>query len=470
MEIKSKESKQTLQTAVENNNRAIPTYSNAYDQWYHEFYATRAMIEYQQCIDEGLDVEAYKEVFAAVEKLPNDDIKKKFGDVLYEIVASAKPRADYKYVEPSTLAEIKALRVPYKTFKYDGGALDNKILGAWMGRVCGCLLGKPVECIKYKELTSVLKETGNYPMHRYIYKTDIDKIDTSKYYFRLKGQQYADTVDRMPSDDDTNYVVLANIIIEKYGNDFTPLNVSQAWMDYQRKNSYCTAERMAYCNFIRGYEPPASAVYQNPYREWIGAQIRTDYYGYINPGNPELAAEMAWRDASISHVKNGIYGAMFVSAMLAVAAVTENMEDIILSGLAQIPSTSRLYEEIMSVVDGYRSGVSQEECFRIIRSKYNEYSDHGMVHTISNAMIVAASLLYGGGDYGKSICMSVETAFDTDCNGATVGSIIGMAKGIEGVPEYWTKPVNDTLDSAVFGVGTVKISDMAKKTMNHIIK
>jgi ADP-ribosylglycohydrolase len=83
-------------------------------------------------------------------------------------------------------------------------------------------------------------------------------------------------------------------------------------------------------------------------------------------------------------------------------------------------------------------------------------------------MIVAASLLYGGSDYGKSICMAVETGFDTDCNGATVGSILGMANGIESIPEYWTKPINDTLHTSIFGVDTVKISDRVKVTMGHI--
>ena len=83
-------------------------------------------------------------------------------------------------------------------------------------------------------------------------------------------------------------------------------------------------------------------------------------------------------------------------------------------------------------------------------------------------MIVVASLLYGNGDYGKSICMSVETGFDTDCNGATVGSILGMANGIGSIPEYWTKPLNDTLHTTIFGVNTVKISDRIEKTLEHI--
>jgi hypothetical protein len=66
--------------------------------------------------------------------------------------------------------------------------------------------------------------------------------------------------------------------------------------------------------------------------------------------------------------------------------------------------------------------------------------------------------------------MAVETGFDTDCNGATVGSVIGMAKGKGAIGKEWTKPINDTLYTTIFGVGKVKISDCVEKTMGHLIK
>jgi ADP-ribosylglycohydrolase len=209
-------------------------------------------------------------------------------------------------------------------------------------------------------------------------------------------------------------------------------------------------------------------VYQNAYREWIGAQIRGDYFGYINPGNPQLAAEMAWRDGCISHVKNGIYGEMFIAAMLAVAAVNDNIRDILLGGLAQIPHTSRLYEAVMQVLTGFENGISQDDCFRAIHKQFDEHTSHGWCHTIPNAMIVAATLLYGGGDYSKSICMAVQAAFDTDCNAATVGSILGMAYGSGIIDEYWRKPIGGTIHTSIFGVGTVKITDRVKMTLKHI--
>ena len=85
-------------------------------------------------------------------------------------------------------------------------------------------------------------------------------------------------------------------------------------------------------------------------------------------------------------------------------------------------------------------------------------------------MIVVAALLYGNGDFAKSICMAVEAAFDTDCNGATVGSILGMANGIGSIPEYWQAPLNNKLHTTIFGVGTVNITDCVKHTMEHIEK
>lgn len=434
-----------------------------------EFYPTDAYLEYVQSVEEGLDIAEYKELFEAVDKLPKGEIKNDLGDVLYKIVSEAKIREDYEFDEPSELEEIKALRKPYPlSSQLDKAALSDKIHGAWLGRVCGCLLGKTVEGIRTNELIPFLKETGNYPMHRYILRSDVTDEMIEKYKFGFAHTVYADTVNAMPPDDDTNYPVLAQVICEKYGRDFTPYDVSRAWMDYQPKNAYFTAERVAFRNFVAGFTPPDSATYKNTYREWIGAQIRGDYWGYINPGDPELAAEMAWRDASISHIKNGIYGEMFASAMLAAAAVTSNIEDIILAGLAQIPSTSRLHKAVMTILEKFKSATPYGEIFDYIHSCYDEHTGHGWCHTISNAMIVAAALLYGNGDYGKSICMAVETGFDTDCNGATVGSVLGMANGTAAIPVCWSDPVNDTLETSIFGVGTVKISEIAEKTLTHL--
>lgn len=437
-----------------------------------EYYPADAETEYRQCCDEGLEAEPYKELFAGIQAMPRGEVQKKFGDALFGLVCSLKTREDYKYNEPSDLEGIKSLRKAYPlSVKPQKEGDYDKVYGAWMGRICGCMHGKPVEGVRTNVLIPFLKETNNYPLTRYIYRSDLTDEICEKYsVFLFKRKVYADEINHMPWDDDTNYVVLNQSIIEKYGKNFTAEDVAKSWLEYQKKDAYCTAERVAFRNFVNGYKPPYSATYKNPYREWIGAQIRADYYGYIFPGDPEKASEAAFKDASVSHVKNGIYGEMFVAAALAVAACTDNTTDIIKCALSYVPATSRFYEEVSSVVEKYENGATKDEVFAYIHDCYDEYSGHGWCHTNPNAMIVVASLLYGNGDYGKSICLAVETGFDTDCNGATVGSIFGMAHGIKAIPEYWTKPINDTLETLVFGVGTVKVSDRVRLTLEHIKK
>lgn len=428
-------------------------------------YYNGLLTEYRQSYEEGLDIEKHRPLFEAVSKMDNSEFKAEMADVLYRMLESAEMRTDYPYDEPSDLDGIKARRRPHTFEKkeiVDESALYEKILGAWYGRICGCILGKPAEGTRSRELTQFLKDADNFPMHRYICRPDI------KYKSTIRTSCLADEMKFAPWDDDTNYVVLAQILIEKYGRDFTPRNVMELWVERQPMPSYYTAEKVALLNFTRGYLPPYSAMYQNPYREWIGAQIRGDYFGYISPGDPEKAAEMAWKDASISHVKNGIYGEMFVSAMLACAAVTDNVRDVILGGLAEIPATSRLYESVMRLLKRYDEGISKEEAFSDIHQVWDDYDAHDWCHTISNALIVVASLLYGEGDYGRSICMAVETGFDTDCNGATVGSVLGMMLGEKGISDYWKSPTHGILDTTIAGAEKSEIAVLAQKTMKHV--
>ena len=119
----------------------------------------------------------------------------------------------------------------------------------------------------------------------------------------------------------------------------------------------------------------------------------------------------------------------------------------------------------MGVMKGFENGVTQKDCFADIHNRYDEYSGHGWCHTISNAMIVAASLLYGKGDYGKSICLANETGFDTDCNGATVGSIVGAIAGYKNFGGTLAAQLNDRVRPDVFGFRDTSMRELAERTL-----
>lgn len=439
-----------------------------------ECYAQDLHNDYMQFLDEGRDVSDIGDIVQAVSEYRNGLCKKQLADVLFSYMYGAPQREDYTYKEPDDLHEIRMLRTDKQFLPFapmpDKAVLKDKIKAAWRGRVSGCLLGVPVECIHTNELWELLKRSDNYPMHRYITSKDVADpyYESFTYSLRRPFQKWGDSLNGcFPGDDDINFTVGVSTIIERYGLRFTSVDVCRWWKEHHTLNAVATAEKVALRNMIAGYQPPETALYQNPFREWIGAQIRADYYGYINPGDPEMAAEMAWRDARVSHVKNGIYGAMFVAAMLAGAFLLEDPMDVVQCGLSQIPTTSRLYERIQNVCTSYNNGMRAEEFAKDFYKRYDEYRQHDAIHTISNAEIVAACLLYGERDFTKSICMAVQFGFDTDCNGATVGSIVGMMLGTSGIGAEWTDPWNDRVEPW-FKYHTVSTEEMASLAMKHI--
>jgi hypothetical protein len=115
-------------------------------------------------------------------------------------------------------------------------------------------------------------------------------------------------------------------------------------------------------------------------------------------------------------------GEMWAAAMLASAPFVKNAREAIKAGLEEIPEKSRLTEAIHDVIGWCDEGIDFEAAIRRVHERWDETWGHHWCHTISNAQIVAIGLLWGEEDFEKSICRAVQACFDTDCNGATVGS------------------------------------------------
>ena len=258
-----------------------------------------------------------------------------------------------------------------------------------------------------------------------------------------------------------DYPILGLLALEDNGADLTSRNMANTWLNRMPFNFLYTAESAAYRNFVNRVWPPESATWRNPFREWIGAQIRADIFGYVAPGWPERAAELAFRDASISHVKNGIYGEMLMAAMLAASFVTSDVEEIVRIGLSEIPANCRLAEAVHDTVGWCQELSDWESVWDRIFEKYGHY--HG-VHTINNAALVVMGLFFGANDYEQGIVVTVRGGWDTDCTGATVGSILGAKFGADALPEKWIGVLSDRLMSVVRDCNDNRISELAERT------
>jgi len=435
--------------------------------------------EITQRREEGCCVEGFSEKW---ESAGEDEVKLMS---VYNELISLPISKDFPFDEPSELEEIRAARPngPRKSaVDLSEDKLRDKFYGAWLGRSCGCALGKPVECWPYmagldgrpgwKNVQLWFQGADAWPIQNYT-PSESQAKDEFGLSVLKDSKSLLEKISFMETDDDIRYTVLGLKILEDKGLEWDSWDVGKLWHDNLPYRSVCTAETQAYLNFSMvtshcnatkdAWKEKLNWVrtYLNPYREWIGAQIRVDAYGYGAAGNPELAAELAWRDASFSHIKNGIYGAMFMSAVISAAFVEKDIDKLVEIGLSEIPKNCRLSHDIKKAVEIAKQASHQVE---LVDTIYEAFKQYNPVHTNNNAALCVASLIFARGDFEKAITTAVLGGWDTDCNGATVGSIMGAMLGAAQIPEKWTKPLNDTLYSEIIGFHPIAISECAERS------
>lgn len=387
----------------------------------------------------------------------------------WQQIANLPPPTDWLYAEPTELALIQQTLEPSQPLPTVAEtAVLPKIHGGLLGRCAGMMLGKPLEGTwPAAQIWRYLKLARAYPLRDYVpllqpFPTGFPLPEWSRWHDTTRGN-----IVRVVQDDDVEYTLAATLILQQHGFGFTSAAVGQFWLDNFAYGRVFTAERVVYRHLINGVAAETAAALRNPYREWIGAQIRADAYGYACPGQPRQAAALAHKDAALSHTRNGIYGAMWVAAMIAAAFVLDEPEAIVRAGLAEIPPRSRLHEALMDVIGWAKQAAAWEDTFEQVRQKYGRIyrvaEGANWVHTIPNACLVALGLLHGAGDFSVSVGTAVMGGWDTDCNGATVGSVLGVMLGADNIPPHWTTPLNNEIESYIPGQNGRSITDLAQK-------
>lgn len=261
------------------------------------------------------------------------------------------------------------------------------------------------------------------------------------------------------ADDDANGPIffMRALVDDAVDRELTARDVARAWLNYAREGVGMfwwggvgvSTEHTAYANLRKGIEPPASgsiAVNGEILAEQIGGQIFVDVWGLLWPGDMEKAALYAERAASVSHDRNGLYGARFIAACIAKAFEADSVDEVVESALGVIPADS-LYARVVRAVMDFRERHPHDwrACRRYLEAEWGYDKYGGVCHIIPNAGVCVLALLYGGGDFARTVEIATMCGWDTDCNAGNVGTIAGVLGGLAGIPEHYRRPVNDCI-------------------------
>jgi ADP-ribosylglycohydrolase len=368
--------------------------------------------------------------------------------------------SEQSYFELNSLEEIKKARPQgsKRLTKKIPADFQDRLAGALLARISGCLLGAIMEALPVQEMQDWADKTGDqFPPVDYWSKAP--GVPGTLRYNMSTIEEYTRTeIKYVPVDDDIIYTLLGLLIMEDYGSDFTVEDVGKAWIKYLPYA--CTAEEIALNNLNAGVAASKVGELNNPYTELIGADIRSDPWAYVAPGWPEKAAELAWRDATISHRKNGIYSEMYFSAVQSAAFVVDDAMEALEIGLTEIPKDCELAYAVKWAMLERKNIHTYLEARKAVDEKFPGMAIN---HAINNTCLTIFGLSIGGKDVSKVISETVAMGLDNDCTAATAGSIIGAIVGKKGISKHWYQSFNNTIKSYLIDRKEFKIDDVLKR-------
>ncbi|MGI6768576.1 MAG: ADP-ribosylglycohydrolase family protein [Bacilli bacterium] len=334
-----------------------------------------------------------------------------------------------------------------------------KLYAGWLGMLIGIRYGAPVEMWTSEQIKEKYPDTDGYFVDYPIFGAD---DDSNGPIFFLK------TLDDI---EDVN-----NLTPEDFGNtwlNYVPYLHGFFWWGGYRVST----EHTAYINLRKGIKAPESGsinVNTKVVAEQIGGQIFSDVWGLVCPNDFKKAASLAKMASQVSHDGEGVNGGMFIAACVSSAFKAKSVKEIINDGLSVLSENSEYYKMAVDIIDYYKNNSNDPEgCFNYIRSNYwiDKYPGH--CHIIPNAAIIVYSLLYGEGDFEKTLKITNYSGFDTDCNVGNIGTIMGVYCGLEAIDyEKWIKPINDIIlcSSTIVHENIVDIPSLVYRTARLALK
>lgn len=316
--------------------------------------------------------------------------------------------------------------------------LYDRILGCWIGKNIGGTLGAPFE-----------------------WRRQIN--DVSFYTQELGGEP-------LPNDD-LDIQLLWLIALEECGVRLDAHTLAEYWLLYVSPHwcEYGTAK----INLRKGIAPPLSGMLDNPYKHSCGAFIRSEIWACIAPGFPQIAAAYAYQDAILDHGDGeGTFAAVFTAALESAAFVVDDIPQLVEIALAYIPPECGVYQAVRCVQASHDNGLTWREARDEVLRHFRGQTHGGMIELTSledrqqgfhegilgwdvpsNIAILVLGLLYGEGDFARSLCTAVNCGEDTDCTGATLGALWGILHGASGIPEEWKTPIGNKIKTVCLNQG-----------------
>lgn len=313
------------------------------------------------------------------------------------------------------------------------GDLYDRVHGGWLGEIIGGALGTAVEGFKSSQIWDTFGEITEY----------VKPPETMN--------------------DDITFELAFLKAFEKKGYDITSDDIADMWVALI-PFAY-TAEEVALRHMRSGVYPPDSGYVINPYREMIGAAMRAAICGAVAPGNPKLAAELAWKDGCVSHHNNGILAEIFNAVLISMAYVETDMPTAMLKAFNCVPKDSEFYTVLDFALKACEKSSDYREAWELCEEKYKMYN---WVHTYPNLAAQVVAIYFAKNDFDKAMTILMMAGQDNDCTGGPIGHAYGAMFGTKCLPEKFVGPLEDRLDSYVRTMESQKISDLSSRTVDAI--
>lgn len=285
----------------------------------------------------------------------------------------------------------------------------DKVYGCWLGKNCGGTLGAPLE-----------KAYG-----------EPEPLDVWWYPELQEGG--------IPNDDLEMQLIWLKAL-EEVGPGLRAADLAQYWLDHIGYN--WDEYGLSKTNLRLGLRPPLSGYYNNWFKDCMGCPIRSEIWACIAPGVPSLAVRYAYEDAICDHAGGeSVFGELFNTAIESAAFVLSDRERLLDIGLSYVPSHSQTAKAIRAARAAYADGVDWKTARKRVLAATPHYVAQ---YSPINMGFQVIGWLYGE-DFGDAICKAVNCGYDTDCTGATLGSILGIIAGRSGLPQKWTQPLGEDI-------------------------